>query len=194
MRTHNFLAKIKHNELSDEEVVQLYLSTQREEYFDILYNKYSAKVYAKCISLLKSEVDAMDAVQEIFIKILLTLSRFSGRSKLSTWIYAISYNYCIDQVRKRQKSRVSLDEKIESRDIVDDIDDAVIKETNLQRLKVVLEEMNIMDKSILLMKYQDSMSIQDISEAFDKSESAIKMQIKRAKEKYLKIYNSKYTD
>ncbi len=180
--------------MSDEEIVQQYLSTQKEVYFDLLYNKYSNKVYAKCISLLKNEVDASDAVQEIFIKIVLTLARFSGRSKLSTWIYAISYNYCIDQVRKKKKNRLVYDEKIEDRDVIDDVDDSVIKETNVKRLKEVLDELNIMDKSILLMKYQDNMSIQDISESFNKSESAVKMQIKRAKEKYIKIYSEKYSD
>lgn len=180
--------------MSDEEIVQHYLSTQKEVYFDLLYNKYSNKVYAKCISLLKNEVDARDAVQEIFIKIVLTLSRFSGRSKLSTWIYAISYNYCIDQVRKQKKNKLVLDEKIENRDVIDDVDDAVIKETNVKRLKEVLDELNIMDKSILLMKYQDGMSIQDISESFNKSESAVKMQIKRAKEKYIKKYSEMYSD
>jgi len=44
------------------------------------------------------------------------------------------------------------------------------------------------------MKYQDQMSIKNISEILDKSESAIKMKIKRAKQKFKKIHNEHYKD
>ena len=188
------MIRIKHSELSDEEIVERYLATQKDEYFDLLYKKYSGKVYAKCISLLKDEVNARDAVQEIFIKLVLTLSKFKGRSKLSTWIYAVSYNYCIDQVRKQKKNKITYEEKIENFDVEDEVEDSVLLDTNVKRLKIVLGKLNITDKSILLMKYQDSMSIIEISENFNKSESAIKMQIKRAKEKFRRKYSDLYQD
>lgn len=186
---------IKHSELSDEEVVSLYLKYQKETYFDMLYRRYANKVYAKCISLLKDEVNAMDALQEIFMKIILKLSNFSGKSKLSTWIYAITYNHCIDVVRKRKRSETTLEEDIEKYDnIEEEIEDSVILETKIERLEVVLDEIRIEEKSILLMKYQDDMSIKEIADNFNKSESAIKMQIKRAKEKFRKTYLSLYKD
>ena len=184
----------KHSEISDEEVVALYLDTQKERYFDIIYERYSGKVYAKCISLLKNEVNAADALQEIFIKIILKLANFRGHSKLSTWIYAITYNHCIDLVRKKKRIHVSYEENIEKYDDIDEVADSEILETNISRLKEVLDELRIEDKSILLMKYQDSMSVKDISENFEKSESAIKMQIKRAKEKFRRVYKSLYND
>ena len=189
------MKEIKHSELSDEDVVELYLKTQKEKYFDVLYQRFSGKVFAKCISLLKDEVNAADALQEIFMKIILKLSNFSGKSKLSTWIYAITYNHCIDLVRKNNRRSVQLEGEIEKFDEpIEDVDDSVILETHISRLKEVLDDMKIEDKSILLMKYQDGMSIQEISDNFNKSESAIKMQIKRAKEKFRKKYTTLYTD
>lgn len=178
---------------SDAEVIEKYLSTGNSHYFNLLYDRYSKKVYAKCISLLKDHAWAEDATQDIFVKILLKLSDFSGKSKFSTWLYSITYNYCIDLIRKKKKDpSILVDEFREGDDVEDDIEDAFLLETSVTRLKVILGELAIDDKSVLLMKYQDEMSIKEMCDIFDKSESAIKMKIKRAKEKFVRIYNQKY--
>lgn len=67
--------------LSDEELIRHYLETQDSGYFDQLYEKYSTKVFSKCISLLKDEGRAQDATQDIFLKIFLNLSKFGGDRK-----------------------------------------------------------------------------------------------------------------
>lgn len=179
--------------ISDAEVIERYLETTNTHYFNILYDRYSKKVFAKCISLLKDHASAEDATQDIFMKILLKIGDFSGKSKFSTWLYSITYNYCIDVIRKKKKDRsVLVEDYSESYNEQDEIEDAFLMETNVSRLRVILGEMPTGDKSVLLMKYQDEMSIREMCEIFDKSESAIKMKIKRAKEKFVKIYNSKY--
>lgn len=180
---------------ADEEIIDLYLKTQKGAYFDIIYKRYSSKVYAKCISLLNDEALAQDAVQDIFIKVLTNLSRFGGRSKFSSWLFSISYNHCIDFIRKNKKRKsVTLDKiaEVESRD--SEIEDKILLETKLEQLKVVLEEIPAKDKAILLMKYQDGMSIKDICAVSEKSESAVKMQIKRAKQKFLLYKKSLYAE
>jgi len=148
----------------------------------------------KCFSLLKSEAKAKDATQEIFVKVLLNLSKFSGRSKFSTWLYSITYNYCIDSIRKNKKNIGELVDDINAigDEMIDEIDDREIMETNVVRLKEVLNVIPAGDKAILLMKYQDEFSIKDICGILNKSESAVKMKIKRAKEKFLKTYKSMY--
>ena len=65
---------------------------------------------------------------------------------------------------------------------------------NVKRLKVILEDIPTGDKAILLMKYQDEMSIKEIGSILDKSESAIKMKIKRAKQKFRKTFKDKYKE
>ena len=61
--------------------------------------------------------------------------------------------------------------------------DKALLEMEIGQLKAVLENIPAGDRAILLMKYQDGMSIKDIAEILDKTESAIKMKIKRAKAK-----------
>lgn len=184
------LTKDISSKISDEDVVKEYLATNNVAYFDILYKRYSGKVFGKCISILKSESAAEDATQDIFMKILLNLSKFSGKSKFSTWLYSITYNFCIDTIRRRKKDKSVLvdDMSMEHDTADDDIEDRFLMETNVKRLKVILEEVPAGDKTILLMKYQDEMSIKEIGAILEKSESAVKMKIKRAKQKFKKIH------
>jgi len=182
--------------VTDEEAVGQYIVTQNQKYFDILYSRYSSKIFGKCLSILKDEEKAEDATQEIFVKILLNLAKFSGKSKLTTWIYSITYNYCIDSIRKRKKDKSILVEDLanEHDKAEDGVEDRFLLEMHVERLKVILEKIPVTDKAILLMKYQDEMSIKEISEILGKSESAIKMKIKRAKQKFKKIHKENYTE
>lgn len=50
---------------------------------------------------------ANDATQEIFIKIMFNLEKFKSESSLSTRIYSITYNYCIDLIRKKKKQKIT---------------------------------------------------------------------------------------
>ncbi len=187
------LSKSKRKTLTDEEAIAEYIKTQNNYYFEILYNRYSSKIFGKCLTLLKDEYKAQDATQDIMMKILLNLSKFSGKSKFSTWVYSITYNFCIDYIRKGKKDKsVLLDDISVLSDVEDEVSDKFLLEIKLEQLKVILEKINVEDKAILLMKYMDGMSIRDIAAIKNKSESAIKMKIKRAKEKFVKTYDSAY--
>ena len=181
--------------VTDEELVKLYLETQNVAYFNLIYKRYSGKIFGKSLSLLKSESEAEDATQDIMMKILMNMSKFSGKSRFSTWIYSITYNYCIDFLRRKKKDpSIYVDDFIENLDVEDDVEDRFLLEMNVKRLKVILEDIPTGDKAILLMKYQDEMSIKEIGEILDKSESAIKMKIKRAKQKFRKTFKDKYKE
>ena len=181
--------------VTDEELVKLYLETQNVAYFNLIYKRYSGKIFGKSLSLLKSESEAEDATQDIMMKILMNMSKFSGKSRFSTWIYSITYNYCIDFLRRKKKDpSIYVDDFIENLDVEEDVEDKFLLEMNVKRLKVILEDIPTGDKAILLMKYQDEMSIKEIGAILDKSESAIKMKIKRAKQKFRKTFKDKYKE
>lgn len=143
--------------------------------------------------MLKDETLAKDATQEIFTKVFLKLSTFGEKSKFSTWLYSVTYNYCIDYIRKQRKElALFTHESEELPDIEEEEGDEQLMEMEVGRLRKVLELIPPGDKAILLMKYQDELSIREISEAIDKSESAVKMQIKRAKVKAQLVYKEHY--
>ncbi len=177
--------------LTDEELLKLYLEERSDYHFQVLHGRYINKVYSKAISLLKNEAMAEDAVQEIFLKIFLNISKFTFRSKFSTWVYSITYNYCIDLLRKQKKHKKLFTE--DTNDYADtqedEVSDKILMEIEYQRLGKVLDEIPLEDKTVLIMKYKDDMGIRDISGIIGKSESAVKMKIKRAKSKAKKTYN-----
>ena len=169
--------------MKDLEVIHVYLRKQASNCFTLLYDRYAAKIFSKCISLLKDEALAQDATQEIFTKIFLNLSRFEEKSQFSTWVYSVTYNFCIDYLRRKNKQDIFSEDIEKAPELEDDIPDEELLQMELRPLRIVLEKMPDGDRAILLMKYQDEMSIKDIADMLDKTESAIKMQIKRAKEK-----------
>jgi RNA polymerase sigma factor (sigma-70 family) len=181
-------------QMDDLDVIHSYLDSQASRCFNLLYQRYSGKVYAKSLTLLGDTALAEDATQEIFIKIFLNLSRFNEKSKFSTWIYSITYNFCIDYIRRKKKEKAVFSDEIEKApDLAEDtIPDKEILELNIQQLQIVLDELHPGDRAILLMKYQDGKQIKDIAETFNKSESAIKMQIKRAKERAKRIRSESF--
>lgn len=185
----------KKSTLSDEELVEEIVHSQNSRLVEVLYERYADKVYRRCISFVKEASIAEDLTHDIFIKVYLNLGRFKQKSKFSTWLYSITYNFCVDYVRKKQKDNVvDMEDKegeIAGRDIdtADDLDHIA-----LDRLTELLEQLKPEDKLILLMKYRDDMSIKDIQTAFDISESAVKMRVKRAKEKLKSLYCEMYEE
>ena len=189
--------KILFAKASDEFLIEEYLKTQKNKYFDLLYNRYKDKVYGKCLSMLNDAELCFDAMQEIFIKVLLNLSKFKNDAKFSTWIYSITYNYCIDIIRKEGKyGHSSIEENTDSSNSIyeENEEERKLLDIKVDRLEIVLDELPFKDKSILLMKYQGDLSIKDIAEIMGKTESAIKMNLKRAKEKSLRKYDELYID
>ncbi len=179
---------------SDTELIARFLAEQNPHYFAQIYRRYAGKVYAKCLSMLQNEAWARDAVQDIFIKVFLSLSRFSEKSAFSTWLYSITYNYCIDLLRRRKKLPVLLAEDVGRLGDapVPEVPDSVLLEMKQERLEAVLRHLSEGDRVILLMKYLDDMPIKDMAQLFGKTESAIKMQILRAKHRAQLVYEQLY--
>ena len=180
--------------LSDSQLIALYLQEQDARHFSQLYRRYASKVFAKCISMLADHGMARDATQDVFIKILLNLSKFTEQSSFSTWVYSITYNYCIDLIRKKKKNILIFTEDMGRMGTEADanIPDSVILEMETNRLEKVMDKLPVGDKAILDMKYTEDMSIKEIGDVLNKTESAIKMQIMRAKIKAQGIYEDMF--
>ena len=73
--------------------------------FKLLFERYHRRVYAVALSVLKSPQDAHDVVQEAFVKVHKHLPAFQGNSSFYTWLYRISMNLAIDQLRRRKAAR-----------------------------------------------------------------------------------------
>lgn len=167
------------------DIILAYQQRRHATCFRLLHDRYASKIYGKALTMLKREASARDATQEIFTKIFLNLDKFAGQSKFSTWVYSVTYNFCIDLIRKEKRSRDLFADEVETppdRE-AEEVNDQELVNMQVNELRVVLREISEKDRRLLLLKYKDGMKIKDIALLFDKNESAVKMQIKRAKEK-----------
>lgn len=67
--------------------------------------RYQRKVYSVAYGFLRSQEDALDVVQESFIKVHRYLHNFEGNSSFYTWLYRIVTNLCIDHIRKNKRHK-----------------------------------------------------------------------------------------
>lgn len=177
-------------EMEDIAIIEAYRNRRHSTCFRLLHDRYAAKIYSKAITMLRDPDEAQDATQEIFTKIFLSLGKFQGQSKFSTWVYSITYNFCIDKIRKEKRSRELFTSEVDTPpdlEAEEDNDEALLH-MQVNELRKVLAAMSEADRTLLLLKYKDGVKIKDIAKLFNKNESAIKMQLKRAKEKAKRIH------
>jgi len=120
------------------------------------------------------------------------LKTFKGKSKFSTWLYAFTYNHCVNYVtrnnsKKIEKQSVTTD-NIGEDSYDPDVDDNSISMLKVEKLKEALVLISPDEKMILMLKYQDFLSIKELAEILELGESAVKMRLKRAKDKLISIY------
>ncbi len=181
---------VKIDELSDEELVKSIVCTKESVLFAELYDRYASIVYNKCLSFAKSKVEAEDLTHDIFIKLYMKLNTFRGTSKFSTWLYSFTYNFCVNYVQRntyKKKEQVFENVLNDSSSDEDEILDSEILQLKTEKLKKILSKIDPKDKMILLLKYQDELSIKELQVVLEISESAVKMRLKRAKEKVMEM-------
>jgi len=180
-----------YSNFTDEELVAEIVLTKNTGLFSVLYDRYSKTVYNKCLSFVKDDNEAQDLTQDIFLKLFIKLPTFNGKSKFFTWLYSFTYNFCVNYVtrdvhKKIEKQSISIDERD---NLLIEIDDYSLFQLRVDNLQKALEMIAPEDKMLLLLKYQDAISIKELSKVLDIGESAVKMRLKRAKARIIKKYN-----
>lgn len=178
--------------MPDEEIIQKIRSDGSAGDFEILYNRYYEKVFAKCLGLVKNRITAEELAEDIFTKAYEKLPSFKQLSSFSSWLYSITYNHCIDYLREKKKLHYpewNLENRIP--EIIDEADES-IEDINYDNLLLILEQIHPEEKALLLMKYQDNLSMKQISAALRISEDAAKMRLKRARARVVYLYSKKF--
>jgi RNA polymerase sigma-70 factor (ECF subfamily) len=73
---------------------------------ETLLHRHQDRVHALCRRITGSSEDALDATQEALIAIVRGIGRFDGRSSFSTWVYRVSTNAALDELRRRRRRPV----------------------------------------------------------------------------------------
>ena len=184
------LTALRLTDTTDVELVELYQATQNERYFAELYRRYGPKVYARCRTLLGDGEEAHDAVQEVFERVLRKIGTFRAEAAFGTWLYRIASNHCLDRLRKRRRRREQATEAEKLEPMAEaalaraaDEQGDWLREQTPAAIKHILAQLSESDRTALLLKYMEEMSVEEMSEALDLKASATKMRLKRARER-----------
>ena len=169
----------------------------KQSAFSQLLDDYQQKVFSTCISFIPNKEDAEDVAQEVFLEVFKSISKFKGDSKLSTWIYRVTTNKCLEFIRKKNtKKRFAFMQTIMGNEIPIDktsyfteFKHPGILLENKEKSETIFRAINTLPESqrvIFTLAKVDGKSYQEIVEITGKSLSSLESIMFRAK-KTLKI-------
>jgi RNA polymerase sigma factor (sigma-70 family) len=160
--------------------------------FSRLLDDYQQKVFGTCISFIPNKEDAEDVAQEVFLEVFKSISKFKGDSKLSTWIYKITSNKCLEFIRKKNaKKRFAFMQTIFGNEIPFDktsyfteVNHPGILLENKEKAALIFKAINTLpdsQRAVFTLAKIDGKSYQEIIEITGKSLSSVESILFRAK-------------
>ncbi len=160
--------------------------------FGELIESFQGPVYNLAYRMLNNSGEAEEAAQEAFIRAWTRLDSYDSKRKFSTWLFSITSNYCIDQIRKRRALLLSIDEPLPPHPALTS-DKAQGPEAQMasgeqeEMVQALLQELPEEYRTAVILRYWQEMSYTEIAEVTDSSVSAIKSRLFRARKQLAEI-------
>lgn len=175
----------------DERVLVRRASRGDEGAFEALVARYEKGLYNLAFRMVPDREDAMDIVQEVFLKVHQALPGFRGDSRFSTWVYRVCVNASLDFLRKKQKIQTySLDEPLnygESQVVKEvpgdgmSVEDLVENMSLGHRILSLIQELDPAYRTMIVLCDIQGHTYQEIAEILDISVGTVKSRLHRAR-------------
>jgi len=177
--------------LSEQDFIALLKEGTNQAYGQLL-DEYQQKVFGTCISFVPNQEDAEDIAQEVFIEVFNSIAKFKGDSKLSTWIYRIATNKCLEFIRKKNtkkrfgfmQSLMGNDTAIDRSAYFTEFNHPGIQLENKEKNEILFAAINKLPEAqriVYTLNKIDDLSYQEVSDITQKSISSIESLLFRAK-------------
>ncbi len=174
---------------SDEQLLACYAAGNREA-LDELFRRYRQPAYRVAYRLLGHEADALDAVQEGFIKALTHLQGFQGRSSFKTWLLRVVSNAALDLGRQRgRRDALSLDapraaDLSDARLLTADESGTGLERADLRRrLNEALDRLSEVQRQTFVLYADGELSYREIAESMEVSIGTVMSRLFYARQK-----------
>jgi RNA polymerase sigma factor (sigma-70 family) len=154
--------------------------------FAVLVDRYKDMVFTLSLKMLKGREEAEEVSQDTFLKIYKSLNKFNGESKLSTWIYKVAFNTCLDRLKKNKRLQpfAGLDEFTEPEalslmNVLDSIEDK-------ERKQMIQDCMHLLpgeDSFLLTLYYFEEQSLEEIAKIIGITPNNVKIRLYRSRKK-----------
>ncbi|MDR2571735.1 MAG: sigma-70 family RNA polymerase sigma factor [Oscillospiraceae bacterium] len=181
---------------NEKEIIQRVINGDKDA-FEELVTANQKNVYNLALKMTRNAEDALDVSQEAFIKAYRQLGSFRGDSRFSVWLYRLTYNICIDHIRKKKRENkiVSLDyeddendtKPIEIPDMRNLPEDSVMRGEIRREITEGIEKLPTKHRQILVMRELTGMSYDEMASTLSINIGTVKSRIARARIKLAKI-------
>lgn len=146
--------------------------------FELIVKQHLKSVYNFTYRLVKSEAEASDLTQEVFIKVWKNLSRFDSSKNFKTWLFTIARNTVIDHWRR--KKELPLPEDLEIEDVSPLPDELFFQSENKQKLDQALDTLSLDYKTVVVLHSLEELTFEEVSQIVGKPLNTVKSQYRRA--------------
>ncbi|MEK4426150.1 RNA polymerase sigma factor [Solibacillus sp. FSL K6-1523] len=157
-------------------------------YFAHIINYYEQKVFTTVIRIIRNHAAAEDIVQDIFIKVFYSLHKYEKTGSFNAWLYRIVVNYCFDYLRKHKHQTIEIESEITDSRYPEKI--LLLRERN-EELEQLLQQLDKADYMVLLLKYVNGLSYDEISEVLQITLNDVRNKLHRSKRKLRSIAMTK---
>lgn len=167
--------------MDEKYVIKQVLAGNKQAYADII-NTYKNPLYATILRMTKQPQLAQDLVQEAFIKIYEQLNSYKAGS-FKSWLYRVAINHCIDELRKKEykiHQEPLLDEQLVE---VNHPEIIYLKKERERQLEQLLSGLPEQERMILLLRYNNNLSYEEIAELLKISVTDVRNKLHRSKKK-----------
>lgn len=155
--------------------------------FETIVTAYERKIYALALRSTGSEADAADITQEVFLRAWKSMGKFRGDSSVSTWLYRITMNLCVDHARRKNIQAVPLTDE-EGTELplpdtrADNLPEAALEGRELSNeLQTALGMLTDEHRQIILLRDVSGLSYQEIGRLLTLEEGTVKSRLARAR-------------
>jgi RNA polymerase sigma-70 factor (ECF subfamily) len=152
--------------------------------FAMLVEAYQAPVFHLCLRMLGNREDAEDAAQESFLRAYRGLKRYDPARPFGTWLLSIASHYCIDMLRKRRLTFVSVEEEMppgQEADPHPGPEEALSLVQRREGLSRMLGTLTPQDRAAIVLRYWFDLSYEEIAAALNLTVPAAKSRLHRAR-------------
>jgi RNA polymerase sigma-70 factor (ECF subfamily) len=149
-----------------------------------LVNCYQGKVYNLALKLLAVPADAADITQETLIKVCHSLDSFRSQASLSTWIYRVAVNLCLDQLRRRSRERKLLTYATQIHDppsVEAGPEERAIERETLREVRAAINALPVDFRLVLVLHHYQNLSYREIAAVAGIPEKTVATRLHRAK-------------
>ena len=163
-----------------------------------LMDRYRDAIYYMLLKMVNNASDAEDLTIEAFGKAFKNIQQYAPNYAFSTWLFKIATNNCIDFIRKKKASHISLDQNDEehekaSMDIqapVMDPEETMINEQKIKLMRSIVDKLKPRYRKLIELRYFKELSYEEIAEELELPIGTVKAQLFRARELLYNILKS----